>query len=135
MRWLLLLCILLITACGTGDLPLVGSDCDTDQVAENLSDVAERWDDAVDIAESTSRIAMSGPISDLQEIRRETRAQDWPKCAEPAQAELVDWMDETIKAFLSFASQDDERTVQQYLENADEHRVAFRRELRDLRDD
>ncbi len=81
-----------------------------------------------------SRIAISGPISDLQAIRRETRAQDWPACAETAQSELIDWMDETIKAFIDFAGNEPDSTVEEYVENADSHRVAFRRALRDLRE-
>lgn len=84
MRILLVFCTVLVVACGTDDLPLVGSDCDSEEIAENLEEIAERWDDAIDIASSTSRIALSGPVSDLQEIRRETRQQEWPECARAA---------------------------------------------------
>lgn len=135
MRWLLLIPVLIIAACGTDDLPLVGdSGCDKEAVATNLEEVAERWDDAVDVAQSSSRIALTGPVGDLQEIRRETRQQDWPECAIEAQAELVDWMDDTIKAFIAFLGQEDDSVVQGHLEDADSHRVAFRRALRDLQD-
>ncbi len=135
MRILLIVCLLLTVGCGTGDLPIVGSDdCDKEAVAENLNEIAERWDDALDVASSTSRIALSGPVGDLQEIRRETRQQDWPECAQAAQQELVEMMDEMIKGFIAFMGQESESEVQEYFEKAESHRAAFRRELRALRD-
>lgn len=133
MRWFFIV-VLLMTACGQDDFPLVDSDCDTEQVARNLEEIAERWDDAFDVASSTSRIAMAGPISDMQTIRRETRNQVWPECAQKAQQELVGWMDESIDAFTAFMAQEDDDTVKRHIERGQRHRDRFISALNDLRE-
>lgn len=132
MRFLLLI-VFIVSACGTEDLPIIGSDCDTNAVAENLEDIAERWDDAMDVAGSSSRIALAGPVSELQSIRRETRTQDWPECGQEAQQELVGWMDESINALIAFMGQDDDATVEEHLKNARVHQENFFDALEDLR--
>lgn len=77
-----------------------------------IESILERWDDARSVAESTSRIALSGPIQLLQSIKQETNALDRPECAEKFHTVLQGHMDSTIDGFLEFAGDDPEEFVE-----------------------
>lgn len=62
------------------------------------------WDDAVQIAGSTSRIALSPVIMNLQEIRRQASDLVAPDCAQDVDNMMLDYMDAMIDAYISFAS-------------------------------
>jgi hypothetical protein len=76
--------------------------CDTSGLSQN----ALEWSDAVQVASSTGRIALSAPIATLQRIRRETMAREVPECAIVAKDMLVHSMEGTVQGFLRFASFD-----------------------------
>lgn len=78
---------------------------DGNKVSDQLSRIASEWDDAVKLASSTSRIALSSPVSQLQRIRRDLQAQSWPDCATNAKSLLMRSMDSTINGFLAFMQQ------------------------------
>lgn len=61
-----------------------------------------RWIDAVKVAESTSRIALSAPVTTLQSIRRETQELTVAPCMDAAKSALLRSMDTTIEGFFSF---------------------------------
>lgn len=67
-----------------------------------IDDAYVRWTDAVKVAESTGRAALSGPISTLQAIRRDTQTITVAPCMDAAKASLVASMDHTIEGFLAF---------------------------------
>lgn len=67
-----------------------------------VDDVMARWTDAVKVADSTSRGSLSGPLLQLQAVRREARDLTVPPCLTTGQAELVKGMDLTIQGFLDF---------------------------------
>src|SRR3989304_774454 len=59
--------------------------CGTVPVSEavkHLRQLAARWDDAEQLANVTARIALAGPLSDLQSIEREVENLTVPKCLE-----------------------------------------------------
>lgn len=64
--------------------------------------ILDRWGDAVELADSTARIALDGPIAEMQAIRRDLADIDAPACLENAQGALLASMDATIKGFLLF---------------------------------
>ena len=71
--------------------------------------VRAKFDDASALAGSTSRIALSGPVAQLQAIRREAEALVVPRCLAPARAELVAAISEFTDAMMLFmANSDDE---------------------------
>jgi hypothetical protein len=59
-----------------------------------------RWGDAVALVDSTPRIALSGPVGQLQQIRRDVEAAQWPLCARRAADLLVQGMDSEIDGYL-----------------------------------
>ena len=74
--------------------------------AQKLSALTKRWDDAQALASSTSRIALSGPVSNMQGIKRDVEAVQLPACLLPAKGALSASMSSTIQGFMSFMTQD-----------------------------
>lgn len=67
-----------------------------------IDDVFARWTDAIKVADSTSRVSLSGPVSTLQAIRRDTQGITVAPCMDAAKASLLASMDHTIEGFLAF---------------------------------
>lgn len=61
-----------------------------------------KWIDAVKVAESTGRIALSTPVATLQSIRRETQELIVAPCMDAAKTALLSSMDLTIEGFFTF---------------------------------
>lgn len=61
-----------------------------------------RWEDAVRIADSTSRGALSGPLAQLQSVRRDAQALTVPPCLLQGKTDLVKGMDLIIDGYLAF---------------------------------
>lgn len=70
--------------------------------AEAMSDIQAEWDDTFDIAASTSRIALAGPVADLQNIRREANKLTPPVCIADSHESYLDGMDAFIELLLDF---------------------------------
>lgn len=66
-------------------------------------DLAGRWVDALNVAEATSRISLSQPVKDLQEIRRKlSEKQTTTYCEGRMKKELLKSYDFAIDGFLNF---------------------------------
>lgn len=105
-RWcLLLICILALGSCS---LP---GGCDVDGYRTAIKPLVDEYSDAFDTAGQTSRIALPGVISQLQDIRRRTEATEVSPCLTEAHSYLVASMDDTIEAFLLFMGQGEEEDV------------------------
>lgn len=61
-----------------------------------------KWSDASTLASSTARIALSGPVANLQTLRRETQAMIVPPCLDRAKATLLEGMGKEIEGFVIF---------------------------------
>lgn len=61
-----------------------------------------RWVDALSLAESTPRVALAGPVSKLQELKREAEKQTVSGCLVEPTANLTAAMDLMIDGFLIF---------------------------------
>lgn len=73
-----------------------------DKAASALVAARKRWADAVEVAAATSRVALNGPVTHLQTVRRETEALILPKCLDQPRQQLVDAMQLQIDGFLAF---------------------------------
>ena len=66
-------------------------------------DLASKWSDAIKVASSTSRIALSQPVKDMQEIKRSLNAKTTNTyCEAKMKAELINSYDYAIDGFLQF---------------------------------
>jgi len=101
---LLLIIVLFLTGCSGLFKNSYCPEEETTAAMEAMENVAEEWDDAIDVAFSTSRIGLAGPISNLQEIKRNTGKIEAPPCLEKSRDTLVTAMQEAIDGFLAFSS-------------------------------
>lgn len=67
-----------------------------------LDSLLGRWDDAVKLASNTSRIALSGPVTTLQSIKREAERLTVSPCMDQAKSLLLKSMESTTEGFLEF---------------------------------
>jgi hypothetical protein len=109
------------------------STADGERVYDLPSDVSDRWDDAVTLADSTPRMQLAGQIETLQAIRRDLSDQDWPACAERAQSAMRDAMDAAIDAFIAFLGQEPDSTVNAFMADYEDALARFADELAKLR--
>ena len=104
---------------------LLGSKYTNDDYMEDLDEVLDEWDDAIDVAQSTSRISLAPQIDRLQKIRRRAEELELPAAALPAHGDLVDHMTATINGFLALLGQKDEEEVDSWFDRAKLHRTAW----------
>lgn len=81
------------------------------EAAAQLQSKTEEFRDAFDVAASTSRMSLSGPVSDMQAIRRETNAIEVPACLENAKGLAVEGMQDAIDGFFAFLSEESDADV------------------------
>ncbi len=67
-----------------------------------LDSLLGRWDDAVKLASNTGRIALSGPVTTLQGLRREAERLTVSPCMDQAKNLLLKSMESTTEGFLEF---------------------------------
>lgn len=101
--------------------PTCAEEVETWHIA--VSPKLEEWFDAVELADSTSRVSLTGPISELQRIARDIKAVKYPVCAQNAYDNLKWHLDKTIDGFLEFMSQQD--TYEATINSAFEHYKAY----------
>ncbi len=123
-RWLVILAVLGLVGCGTiagapseptvtptptaVPSPTPVPPCSTRdgrRVFDALNAHAREWDDAIKLANSTPRMQLAPQIQNLQRIRRDVQAQEWPACGQAAQGLLVALMDAQIEGFIAFLAQ------------------------------
>lgn len=97
---------------------------------EDVEALFDDWDDATRLADNTARIALSGPVQQLQEIRRAVNDLDPPACAEPVQRAFISYMNFTIDGFLAFMA---EEPHEKQFEDAQVKLDLFIREFADLK--
>lgn len=85
------------------------------QATDQMISLDEKFTDAVKVAESTSRISLSGPISELQSIAREINNLEVPACLEPAKKYYYKSADSEIMALLAFAAQEKDSVVSSHM--------------------
>jgi hypothetical protein len=61
-----------------------------------------QWSDSERLLESTARIALAGPVGNLQKLQREVETYQSPACVAPAKTELVSLISANTDAMISF---------------------------------
>jgi hypothetical protein len=92
-----------------------------DQAADYLAELTAlrgRWLDAFDVANSTARMSLAGPVGELQAIRREIGALEGPACAQAAGAALYVHSTDVIDAFLLFMQDEPESQIDAKFDDA-----------------
>jgi hypothetical protein len=87
-----------------------------EQSAEYLTQLDALISEATDLsmlALNTPSSDLAGPISDLQRIKREVAALDWPPCAVSLQFAAEDMMEQNVTLFLAFYSGQDDEVIRQ----------------------
>lgn len=75
--------------------------------------IASRWDDAVELAKATPRIALAPQIKELQSLRREMAAvrPASDSCARPVYVSMLASMDEQISMFIAFLGKNEDQAA------------------------
>lgn len=69
---------------------------------KNVDDLTAQWSDAVRVAGATSRIALSGPVSNMQALRRQAKELTVPPCLDRGKEDLLRSMDFSLEAYMTF---------------------------------
>ncbi len=93
----------------------------TEEYRESVDAIVDEWDDALQIANSTARMSLAGPLGELQEINRSTKQVDVPECASLSHGSLLSYQEKTIEGFLSFMAQAEDSTVNAQFDVAAAH--------------
>jgi len=115
----------------TPTTPRVSALCQaaTQDYLARIQPLLEEWDDAVEVANSTARIALSPMVRDMQGIERDVEDVPVPDCARHGSALLIDGMDSIIDAFIAFMGDESEDTVGAKFESGFEQILAGVEEL------
>lgn len=94
-----------------------------------VDDLLSRWDDAVRVAGSTSRMSLATPVGMLQAMKREAEQLTVPPCLDSGKAELVKAMEASVEGYLAFMRNEaklGDMLAQVYLVKAEESMKAFK---------
>tara|TARA_R110001599_G_C12251310_1_gene659662 strand:- start:1607 stop:2167 length:561 start_codon:yes stop_codon:yes gene_type:complete len=70
--------------------------------AEQIAEIELRWEDTFKVAAATGRIALSGPVTQLQAIARELKALEVSDCLRKPKANLSQAHNLSIQMFLDY---------------------------------
>lgn len=89
-----------------------------DKGIEQLNNIEKEWDDAVNLASSTARIALPTPVANLQSIKRNSETIEVGECLKPVKKILNHYMGMKINTFLKFMAENESTKEEQILEKA-----------------
>jgi hypothetical protein len=122
---LVLVLLVLVAGCGSGGggggdsggnaAPTVVIEASNkaayDKAVLPFNDIYSRWKSAETVAGASARIALSGPVMNLQSIKREADALVVSKCMLTAKANLSAGMDSIINGYIAFMGQNSYYTL------------------------
>lgn len=111
------------------------AQADTNTYIKATDNLMREWDDAIQLAASTSRIALSPAVNSLQTLRRDASDISVPQCAEYLQEIQATFMEYEIQSFLLFMQEADDTQVQGPVNGAQRAHLAFEQEFAHFRDD
>lgn len=94
-----------------------------------IQPVVTQWADLQSLAGSTSRIALSNVVGQMQAVHRDAERMSPPSCADFAHKYLLKHMSLTIDGMLAFMAQEDDDVVNAKMEEAAEYLTWFREQL------
>jgi len=89
------------------------------KAALELIDSTQRFGDAHKVADSTPRIALSTPISDMQEIKRAAMQIKVPACLDNSKNWYLDGMQNYIDGYIAFMGEANDSEVNLYIATGD----------------
>ena len=110
---LIILVIIIVVGGGSGWYYFYGP-CGVKLVKEStieMDEINNDWISAVELASSTSRINLSGPVSNLQNIKKQVSDLDVPACMLESQVYLYSAVDYSIDAFFAFMGEESDTVV------------------------
>jgi hypothetical protein len=96
---------------------------------DDLLKLITEWGDADKLASSTSRIALSPQVANLQAIKRKVDALKPPPCMELAHIALVSLMDKTINGYLGFMAMKTDAELKPLIEEINKADEEFSNQL------
>lgn len=82
-----------------------------DEAIAKMSDINSRYGDAIELANSTARMNLTGPVSDLQALKHEAETINIPECMGDYQDYIVLSMDASTRAFIRFMAQESTQAI------------------------
>ncbi|MBI2354850.1 MAG: hypothetical protein HYV06_07460 [Deltaproteobacteria bacterium] len=116
----LMLVVVALAGCGSGGgggsaAPVAITEASNkaayDKAVLPFNDIYSRWKSAETLAGASSRIALSGPVMNLQNIKREADALVVSKCMLTPKANLTAGMDSIINGYIAFMGQNSYSTL------------------------
>lgn len=122
--WIVL--VMLLTACGTQEVVLVEPDidikkCTQAEYIDATADIEAEWLDAVELAESTSRMNLPDRVSEMQAILRSYKKIEVADCYQGIHAAFIASYEAAIEGFMLFMSQESDSEVSEAFETANRH--------------
>lgn len=74
------------------------------EYVEAIGDALDEYSDAMDIMFSVSKLAVAGPIGDMQDVQRSVEKLDAPSCGVTAQRAVAGYMDAEITFWLGIVA-------------------------------
>lgn len=123
--------VVLVAASGFGLYYFFGP-CGVNTVNEAsklLVDQLNIYDEAYQVATSSPRISLIGPVTQIQQILMDTKEVVVPSCMQKAKIALVTSMEAAIRGFLAFMAQEADVTVHSLMDQSLTHLGVFTTEL------
>jgi hypothetical protein len=119
-----ILIVVVVAALLAGGYYYLEGPCGTNRVTRAriaTGALISRWIDIEQIAASSPRIALAGPVRELQDARQAVTRLDVPACMQPTKENMLIAMQSSIDGYLAFMGQDDDYQVSLYFDSATEH--------------
>lgn len=85
---------------------------------EEFSTLIDEWKDALDLAGATPRMTLSGPLAEMQSVRRNAENLEVPACMRHIHTNLISGMDNALEGFYAFGQQKPDTVVEGYFRSA-----------------
>jgi len=100
-----------------------------DHYTASVDPLLEKYKDAFNVALSAPKIALTGPIAELQKLRREIEALNVPTCAQQAHKYLLASLQKNEEAFMNFQSGKDQALIKSDLAEGSALLKSYRTEI------
>lgn len=119
-RWLLALVLVVssLVGCDRISTPRLSPEAE-------LAKIERRWNDGIQLAATTPKIALSSPVGNLQAIRRDLEDLTVNECLRDAKTLLIEHMNLAIEGFFAFM-RDEKYLTDSKQKGAEEKAITYR---------